>query len=80
MKAVPTRFMSAGRRVFKSLAGKIFVRHPGGGRTYRPKVSHITHGTRTFAIKKHHSVYYGGKPKRLTKSSYGMMRNVFRFK
>lgn len=58
----PTRFLSSGRRVYKSTNGKIFAFTPYGGRTYRPKVSHVTKGMSKFTVKKHHKVYRGGKP------------------
>jgi hypothetical protein len=63
MMLVPTRYMSRGRRVYKTENGK-FVRRSitGQGWLYRPKVTHITKGTQKFTVKPHHSVYYGGKP------------------
>jgi hypothetical protein len=67
----PTRFLSHGRRVFKSDAGKYFTRTPSGSRTYRPKVSAITRGDSTFTVKHHHRVYRGGKP--VAKYSHGHM-------
>lgn len=69
---VPTRYLSHGRRVFKTKeTGKLFTRTDGGSRTYTPKVSHITKGTSKFTIKHHHRVYKGGKP--VAKYSHGHM-------
>lgn len=59
---VPTRYLSHGRRVYKSDAGKFFNRTDGGYRTYRPKVSHITKGVSKYTVKPHNNVYHGGKP------------------
>ena len=68
-----TRFLSHGRRVFKTKeSGKLFTRTDGGSRTYRPKVSHITKGDSKYTIKHHHRVYKGGKP--VAKYSQGHMR------
>ena len=66
-----TRYMSHGRRVFKSDAGKFFTRTESGARTYRPKVSAITKGESKYTIKHHHRVYKGGKP--VAKYSRGHM-------
>jgi hypothetical protein len=60
---VPTRYLSHGRRVYKTENGKYVRRTMMGGMLYRPKVSHITKGMQKFTVKPHHSVYYGGKPK-----------------
>ena len=66
-----TRYLSHGRRVFKSEAGKMFTRTDGGSRTYMPKVSHITKGDSKYTIKHHNKVYKGGKP--VAKYSRGHM-------
>jgi hypothetical protein len=66
-----TRYLSHGRRVFKTDNGKLFSRTPSGARTYRPKVSHITKGEHKYTIKHHHRVYKGGKP--VSKYSRGHM-------
>ena len=69
---VPTRYISHGRRVFKTKeTGKLFTRTDGGSRTYRPKVSAITKGDHKYTIKHHHRVYKGGKP--VAKYSRGHM-------
>ena len=69
---VPTRYISHGRRVFKTKeSGKLFTRTDGGSRTYRPKVSAITKGVHKYTIKHHHRVYRGGKP--VSKYSRGHM-------
>jgi hypothetical protein len=69
-----TRYLSHGRRVFKTENGKMFSRTASGGRTYTPKVSHITKGPSKYTIKHHHSVYRGGKP--VAKYSHGHMRRL----
>lgn len=66
-----TRYLSHGRRVFKSDGGKMFTRTESGSRTYTPKVSHITKGASKYTIKHHNSVYKGGKP--VAKYSRGHM-------
>jgi len=84
---VPTRYMSHGRRVFQTMSGgkptgKYWTRTGGGGRTYTPKVSHITKGAQKFTIQHHNRVYHGGKPVakyskgRRISSSYSMLRRI----
>ena len=58
-----TRFMANGKRVFKSENGKMYTRTAGGGRTYRPKVTHFTKGASKFVVMPHNKVPYGMKPK-----------------
>lgn len=72
MKEVPTRYLSSGRRVYKTANGKFVSYTSRGDRVYRPKVSHITMGTSKYTVKKHHHVYKGGKPVRAY--SHGHMR------
>ena len=62
MNLMPTRYVSRGRRVYKTENGKYVRRTMTGGLLYRPKVTHITKGVQKFTVKPHHSVYYGGKP------------------
>lgn len=76
MKAVPTRFLSKGRRIYKSENGKMFVHTPSGYKSYRPKVSHVTKGTSKFTVKSHHKVPYGMRPKRML-STYSMLSKIF---
>ena len=64
MKEVPTRYLSSGRRVYKTANGKFVSYTSRGTRVYRPKVSHITMGTSKYTVKHHHRVYKGGKPVR----------------
>ncbi|NBX48783.1 hypothetical protein EBT25_02365 [bacterium] len=65
---VPTKFYaSGGKRLFKSKkTGKLFVRRPGGGRSYRSsgiQVSHMDTPAGKRVVRKHHrSVPYGMKP------------------
>ena len=84
---VPTKYYaSGGKRLFKSkTSGKLFVRRPGGGRSYRSsgiQVSHMdtSHGKRV--VRKHHmSVPYGMKPVAKyaspMRSSYNTMAALF---
>ena len=84
---VPTKFYaSSGKRLFKSKSsGKLFVRRPGGERSYRSsgiQVSHMdtSHGKRV--VKKHHtSIPKGMKPLAKYMSPrpkmYNVMSNIF---
>jgi hypothetical protein len=61
---VPTGMLAGSRRIYKSLGGKFFNKTFGGGRTYRPKVTHITRGDRKFVVKpSYRGLPYGMKPK-----------------
>jgi len=82
MKEVPTRFLSNGRRVYKSMNGKLFSYNASGDKSYRPKVSHITKGSSKFVVKSHHKVPYGMKPKaKYSKggmaSGYSILSKIF---
>jgi hypothetical protein len=60
---VPTRMMAGSKRVYKSTLGKLFNFTTTGGRTYRPKATHVTKGDRKFVVKPHYKLPYGMKPK-----------------
>ena len=76
----PTGMLAGSRRIYKSTLGKFFNKTEGGGRTYRPKATHITRGSRTFVVKPHYtSLPYGMKPKsKYMKSSRSMLSNILR--
>ena len=82
-----TRYMAGTKRVFKSANGKMFTRTAGGGRTYRPKVTHFTKGASKFVVMPHNKVPYGMKPKakyskggaptrRPLNSSYSLLQGI----
>lgn len=60
---IPTRMMAGTKRVYKSTLGKLFNFTSSGGRTYRPKATHVTKGDRKFTVKRHSRLPYGMKPK-----------------
>ena len=55
--------MAGSKRVYKSTLGKLFNFTSSGGRTYRPKATHVTKGDRKFVVKRHYKLPYGMKPK-----------------
>jgi hypothetical protein len=86
---VPTKFYaSSGKRLFKSKeSGKLFVRRPGGGRSYKSsgiQVSHMDTGAGKRVVRKHHrSIPYGMKPiaKYMSpKGAYTSMGRIFGYR
>ena len=75
---IPTRMMAGTRRVFKSIGGKFFNKTAAGGRTYRPKATHITKGGSKFVVKHtYRGIPYGMKPKaRYAKSSRSILSSI----
>ena len=73
-------YASNGKRLFKSKkTGKLFVRRPGGARSYRSsgiQVSHMDTGAGKRVVRKHHtSVPYGMKP--MVKYASPVRRNAY---
>lgn len=77
-RAVPTRFLNNGSRIYKSPLGKLFKKTASGGRTYRPNATHFTMGDHTYKVKPQHKAPYGMKPKfgRRSQSSMNVLRGI----